>query len=126
MDAATVASAMAATAAAGAKAGAIVPHQPWHFAHAGQASTLIAAGSEPSAAEHILNVKLTYNNRHKMLRHGANTRVGQLMELHASLRGKPLVIVDAQGFEVGNELTLGTLVRPGSDLLELKVQADDW
>lgn len=77
-------------------------------------------------AEPILNVKLTYLNKTKMLRHGANTRVGQLMEIHPSLRGKSLVIVDDQGFEVGNELTLGTICRPGTDILELKVQVDDW
>lgn len=85
-----------------------------------------AAGSQ--AGDVIVEVALSYQGRRKMVRHGAKTKVGQLMELHPSLMrsGKALVIVDAQGFEVGNELTLAALIKPGSSIVELTVQADEW
>jgi len=78
-------------------------------------------------ADMIVEVSLSYQGRRKMLRHNASTRVGHILELHPSLlrAGKALVIVDAQGYEVGNELTLGALVK-GNSVLELVVQADEW
>jgi hypothetical protein len=103
------------------------PHSSWSFGATGSSNNGLVAAS--STGDFIVSVSLTFQGRRKLLRHSGNTRVGQILELHPSLlqrAGQPLVIVDAQGFEVGKEITLGTLCSKPGAILELEVQADEW
>lgn len=82
-----------------------------------------------------MDLALSYQGRRKLVRHLSTTRVGEIIELQPSLAqatGKPLVAIDAEGFEIGREMPLSFLVREpgqnnaGNGLLELTVRADDW
>jgi len=97
----------------------------WGFSGVGPTAGSFVTTSSPDDA--IVSVALKFQGRRKLLRHSGTTRVGQLLELHPQLlrSGKPQVIVDSQGFEVGNEISLATLCKPGS-LLELEAKADEW
>lgn len=97
----------------------------WGFGGVGPTTGSFVTTSSPDDA--IVSVALKFQGRRKLLRHSGTTRVGQLLELHPQLlrSGKPQVIVDSHGFEVGNEISLATLCKPGS-LLELEAKADEW
>lgn len=97
----------------------------WGFvAGAPNANGYVTTASPDDA---IVSVALTFQGRRKLIRHSGTTRVGQLLELHPQLmrNEKPQVIVDSQGFEVGSEICLATLCKPGV-LLELEAKADEW
>merc|ERR1719313_2228360 len=65
-------------------------------AKAGSAAKKGPGGPSGSQGD-VVSVGLSYQGRRKMLRHGGNTKVGDLLELHPSLKrsDKQLVVTDA-------------------------------
>jgi len=81
----------------------------------------------------LVGIALTFQGRQKRVRHHRDTLVGGVAALHPSIpQDKPLVVLDKHGYEVGSELSLGTLrsqedANGGSNrILELKLEYDEW
>lgn len=85
----------------------------------------------PPMEDELISVALIFQGKRKLVRHLANTLVGDLLKMHA-MKNRSFVLVDQDSFEVGKNVPLGTLSRQqaangdGGRILELTLQEDAW
>lgn len=97
----------------------------------GAAPTTLAVIAQPAPMPvELVDIALSFQGRRRLVKHSKSTRVGDIPSLHPSLlsaaNNRPLAVMDNRGFEIGRELTLEVLVPVNGEILELRVEVDDW
>lgn len=86
-----------------------------------------ASPSDRPLEDHIVHVRLTLGSRSKNVRHAAGTTIGRLKQQYEEMRQCHLVAKDESGFEIGNEVMLGTLSTQHKDgTVPLHLEEDIW
>lgn len=78
-------------------------------------------------APDLINVKLMFNGKTKLVRHSSATKISEIRGQHqANHASGALVVKDASNFEMGSEVKLGQLVTHPGELLTLYLEPDVW